>query len=68
MEFDSHTETPNDWWALEAVVRRPNPRAVIAFSAGDNERACIRPGLDNFTAETLRQRNSRALAKRGYPE
>ena len=49
MEFDSYSEKPNDWPALEAIVRRPNPSAVIALSAGDNEFARIRPGLDNFT-------------------
>jgi len=50
MELDSYSERPNDWWAIDALVRRANPRAVIAFSYGGNEQACIRKGIDDFTA------------------
>lgn len=49
MEIDSYSEQPNDWWTIPTIVRTPNPKAVIAFSYGRNEQACIRRGLDDFT-------------------
>jgi hypothetical protein len=50
LEMNSYKEAPNDFDSIGQVVHKSNPAAVIAFSCGDNEWACIRPGLDNFTA------------------
>ena len=50
VERDSYSSSPNDWAAIGSIVRGPNPHAVIAFSCGSNEQACIRPGLDDYTA------------------
>ena len=41
---------PDDWWTIESVVHAANPRAVIAFSYGHNEWACLIKGIDDFTA------------------
>jgi len=49
MALDSYRELPDDWWALESVVRSANPHAVIAFSYGRNEQACLVKGVDDFT-------------------
>jgi len=49
MKSDSYSEEPNDWRTIHSIVRKPNPKAVIAFSCGRNEQACVRPGLDDFT-------------------
>ncbi len=49
MEFNSYAEKPHDWDAINTIVRRANPRAVIAFSFGSNEQACLRKDIDNFT-------------------
>ncbi len=49
MEIDSYREKPDDWWAIESIVRTPNPRAVIAFSYGHNEWARLIQGIDDFT-------------------
>ncbi len=49
MERNSYQERPDDWDAVAATVRAGNPKAVIAFSFGGNEQACIRRGVDDFT-------------------
>jgi hypothetical protein len=41
---------PHDWWRINSIVRSVNPKAVIAFSYGRNEFACVKPGIDNYTA------------------
>ncbi len=40
---------PGDWKMIRSIVRSPNPAAVIAFSYGGNEQACLCPGVDDFT-------------------
>ena len=50
IKLDSYNDEPYDWWKINSIVRTVNPRAVIAFSYGRNEFACIKPGIDDFTA------------------
>ena len=50
IELDSYNANPHDWHAINAIVRTANPKAVIAFSYGANEQACICKGVDNYTA------------------
>jgi hypothetical protein len=50
IELNSYRDLPDDWSTVGSVVRAANPRAVIAFSFGGNEHACIRPGVDDYTA------------------
>jgi len=40
---------PGDWRTIGSLVRSPNPAAVIAFSYGVNEQACLCQGVDDFT-------------------
>ena len=40
---------PGDWTTIRSIVRSPNPAAVIAFSYGANEQACLCQGVDDFT-------------------
>ncbi|HET6250373.1 MAG TPA: hypothetical protein VFE47_21985 [Tepidisphaeraceae bacterium] len=49
MELNSYRDEPDDWSTVGRIVRTANPRAVIAFSYGGNEHACIRKGVDNYT-------------------
>jgi len=49
MELDTYKDKPDDWEAINDIVRSANPQAVIAFSYGRNEQACIRKGIDDFT-------------------
>jgi hypothetical protein len=68
MELDSYAERPHDWWAIDALVRQANPRAVIAFSYGGNEQACIRKGIDDFTAgDTWSKQDLTRLTPRHLP-
>ena len=50
MERDSYQDRPDDWSEIDAVVHRANPSAVIAFSYGANEQACVHEGTDDYTA------------------
>ncbi len=49
MELDSYRDQPCDWATIDSIVHRANPRAVIAFSYGRNEQACVRKGIDDYT-------------------
>jgi hypothetical protein len=49
MELDTYQAEPEDWRAIERLVHSANPKAVIAFSYGRNEQACIRKGIDDYT-------------------
>lgn len=40
---------PEDWWTIRSIVRSTNPAAMIAFSYGANEQACLCQGVDDFT-------------------
>jgi alpha-L-fucosidase len=46
---DSYKDKPDDWATIDSIVHRANPRAVIAFSYGGNEQACVRKGIDDYT-------------------
>jgi hypothetical protein len=50
VELNSYRDTPGDWSTIGSIVRSANPKSVIAFSCGGNEHACIRPGVDDYTA------------------
>ncbi len=49
VELDSYRAEPDDWWTIHTIVHAANPNAVIAFSYGGNEQACICKGIDDFT-------------------
>ena len=50
VESDTYGTPPDDWWTIERIVHTSNPRAVIAFSYGANEQACVCKGVDDYTA------------------
>ncbi len=49
MQRNTYTARPNDWRTIESIVHTANPKAVIAFSYGANEQACVCPGVDDYT-------------------
>ena len=49
MNPDSYRNSPYDWAAINSTVHNANPKAVIAFSYGRNEQACLVKGIDDFT-------------------
>jgi alpha-L-fucosidase len=68
MALNSYSEAPNDWSTIRDIVRAANPRAVIAFSYGGNEQACIRNGVDDFTAgDTWSKQDLGRLTPRNRP-
>ena|ERR1035437_3934272 len=50
MEPDSYSESPNDWSTITSIIRKANPKAVIAFSHTENSFECVKPGIDDFTS------------------
>jgi hypothetical protein len=49
VELDTYQAASDDWWAIHAIVHAANPKAVIAFSYGANEQACVCPSVDDYT-------------------
>lgn len=49
MEPDTFNEIPNGWNAIYSIVHEANPKAVIAFSYGRDEQACLIKGIDDYT-------------------
>lgn len=49
MERNTYQGETNDWRTIGTIVRAANPRAVIAFSYGPSEQACVCPGVDDYT-------------------
>jgi hypothetical protein len=47
--INAYSDTPNDWKTIDSVVHKANPKAVIAFSYGSNEQACLKAGVDDYT-------------------
>jgi hypothetical protein len=45
----AYQSPPDDWWTIHSVVHSPNCKAVIAFSFGGNEQACLCEGVDDYT-------------------
>jgi hypothetical protein len=48
IELNSYRDLPDDWSSIGSIVRAANPKAVIAFSYGSDEHACIRRGVDDY--------------------
>jgi alpha-L-fucosidase-like protein len=68
MKLNSYAAEPNDWSTLASIVRGPNSHAVIAFSYGKNEHACVRPGVDDFTGgDTWTKQDLARLTPRHSP-
>jgi hypothetical protein len=68
MELDSYRDRPHDWAEVDAVVHQANPRAVIAFSYGGNEQACVHEGTDDYTAgDTWSKQDLSRLTPRRLP-
>jgi hypothetical protein len=49
VERDTYQAKPDDWWTIHSIVHSANPQAVIAFSWGRNEQACLCKGIDDYT-------------------
>jgi hypothetical protein len=68
VELDSYRDGPCDWGTVGTIVRGANPAAVIAFSYGGNEQACIRDGVDDFTGgDTWSKQDLARLTPRQKP-
>lgn len=65
----SYDEKPYDWWAIEEIVHKANPKAVISFAQGgmSNLKPTV-PGIDDFTGgDTWRKQDLTKLIPKNYP-
>ena len=68
MELDSYRDKPYDWFAIDSIVHRANSKAVIAFSYGGNEQACVHKGVDDYTAgDTWNKQDLARLTPKNLP-
>jgi len=68
VQLNTYNNGPDDWWKINSIVRVANPRAVIAFSYGRNEFACVKAGIDDYTAgDTWTKQNLKRLTPKLLP-
>jgi hypothetical protein len=68
VELNAYKERPHDWSEIRQVVRSANPAAVIAFSYGSNEQACVREGVDDYTGgDTWSKQDLKKLTPKNLP-
>jgi hypothetical protein len=68
MEANSYSNEPHDWREIEGIVHSANPKAVIAFSWGANEEACVSPGIDDYAAgDTWSKQDLKRLTPKALP-
>jgi hypothetical protein len=49
MERNTYDFETDGWRTIDKIVHTANPRAVLAFSFGSDEQACLCKGVDDFT-------------------
>jgi hypothetical protein len=68
MGRDTYQAPPGDWGTIASIVRSANPQAVIAFSYGANEQACLCAGVDDYTGgDTWSRQDLRQLTPERLP-
>ncbi|HLX60694.1 MAG TPA: alpha-L-fucosidase [Planctomycetota bacterium] len=68
MEPNTYDSDTDNWDAISAIVRAPNPNAVIAFSYGHNEQACLHKGADDYTGgDTWTKQDLKRLTPKNLP-
>ncbi|HXE54551.1 MAG TPA: hypothetical protein VN541_16130 [Tepidisphaeraceae bacterium] len=50
MQRDTYDGAEYGWHTIDSIVHTADPKAVVAFSFGDNEQGCLVKGLDDYTA------------------
>ncbi len=66
--LDTYQARPDDWWTIESVVHAANPKAIIAFSYGANEQACLCKGVDDYTGgDTWSKQDPKQLTPQRLP-
>lgn len=68
MEPNTFNGTTNGWNAIKTIVHSANPDAVIAFSYGRDEQACLIEGIDNYTGgDTWTKQDLNRLTPKNLP-
>jgi len=68
MGRDTYEARPDDWRRIESIVHAANPKAVIAFSYGTNEQACLCRGVDDYTGgDTWSKQDLKQLTRQCLP-
>lgn len=65
---DTYKAQSDDWRTIESIVHAANPMAVIAFSYGANEQACLCKGIDDYTGgDTWSKQDLKQLTPQRLP-
>jgi hypothetical protein len=68
MGLDTYKAQGDDWRTIESIVHAANPKAVIAFSCGANEQACLCKGVDDYTGgDTWSKQDLKQLTPQRLP-
>jgi hypothetical protein len=68
VEPSSYSAQPHDWWEIHGIVHTASPKAVIAFSWGANEEACVCRGIDDYAAgDTWSKQDLKRLTPKTLP-
>ena len=66
--LNTYRAQPNDWGTIESIVHAANPKAILAFSYGANERACVCKGVDDYTGgDTWSKQDLKQLTPQRLP-
>ena len=68
MGLNTYKARPDDWGTIESIVHCTNPKAIIAFSYGANEQACVCKGVDDYTGgDTWSKQDLKRLTPQQLP-
>jgi len=68
VESNTFEAEPHGWWDIYSIVHSANPNAVIAFSWGANEQACVCKGIDDYTGgDTWSKQDLKRLTPKALP-
>ena len=68
VESNTYKAEPHGWWNIYSIVHSANPNAVIAFSWGANEQACVCKGIDDYTGgDTWSKQDLKRLTPKALP-
>ncbi len=68
MRDNSYADKPHDFWTINSIIRKANPKAVIAFSHGKNNYSPVRVGIDDYTGgDTWSKQDLSQLTPENWP-
>lgn len=66
---NTYDTPPNDWWAINSIVRTANPKAAISFAVGGmTQKGPVMAGIDDYIGgDTWTKQDLTKLVPKNYP-